>query len=106
MPFLNNSPGFSAASVGGIAAVDCHKISGSLYQISIIDVSSGSAGTVTLTCRPAKTGEYHSITDGTLDLSDAAAVKTFLVEGALDTVRAASDDSGDDFTLLVGVVRV
>jgi hypothetical protein len=92
---------FNEASVSGVASVDIEQFQTSgRTQISIHNATG--SGTVTLEGKPAGVGEFQPIQSGSVDLSDANAIRTFTVDASLRTVRATSSNTADSFSLAVG----
>ena len=105
MPFIAESV---AESVSGVATADLTGWAPGVRagQISIGYVSVGN-GTVALKVKCAKTDEPRPLKDEsdadiTVDLSSSTASRSFEVNAIFDSVVAESDDSGDEFTLIVG----
>lgn len=94
----------TATSSSGVATIDVSGLNSSDIQVTIYGVDTGN-GIATITLAPSGTGgEYGPVSTGTTDLSDADAVRTFRFEGfAIDGVKVTSDDSGDVFSVVVGV---
>ena len=66
-------------------------------QVSLLRASG--SGTVTVSVRPGtKVDGYEAVEDGTIDVSSPT---TIIIDGDVNAVKAASDNSGDSFTLEV-----
>lgn len=91
-------------SVSGVAevALELHRQSGKL-QITIDNVTTGT-GAALLELKPAGSDEWRAVSGGSIDLSGASndSGRTLLIEGSATRVRATSDQSSDEFSMVVG----
>lgn len=85
-----------ASSSGEAIATDLRQ-NGDFIQVSLLNASG--SGTVTVTVQPGtKTDLFEAVVDGTIDVS---APTSLIIQGAFNSVKATSDNSGDSFTLEV-----
>lgn len=89
---------FTKDAVGGVATVDDAGWFSLEHQLEVHDVTG--SGVVSFKVRTRASGAYSPIV-GSVDLSDAEAVRTFTVKGIISGVQAISDNAGDAFTLTV-----